>query len=300
MKQIPKAILLIIIALTLYLPACNNGKNAKNTNPDSTKQINFNDPTLIKFNGRLFSVPSPLQIAVLVKDLKIPYNNELLNSSKKYQDYTTSFKQAVNLGVYGADLGYLNIYEQLPDAAAYFAVVKTISKDLGILNTFNEETIKRIENNNNNRDSLIYILADIYREADTYLLNNDRNETGILIIAGGWVESMHIITSLLKTDRDQKIIDRIGEQKNPLNNLIELLRPYYGKISDEYDKFVEDLADLATIFDGVVIEYVYKEPTVDATNKTTVINSHSKTIITEQQIVQITEGIKKIRTKLIE
>jgi hypothetical protein len=298
LKTILPYSLAFLVLAGLILVSCNEETN----DDDASNKIDstlLKDPTIVKINDRLFSIPSPFQVAMLVKDLKVPFNKDLLNPVQNQSSYSTTFQQALNLGVYGADLSYLNIYEQLPDAAGYFAVIKVLSKELGILSTLDEKTLKRIEDNNSNKDSLMYILSTIYRDADAYLFNNNRNEVGLLVLAGGWVESLYIMTQTLKQENKQDIIDRIGDQKHPLNNLIELNRPYYGKLSDEFDAFLEELVDLATVFDGVVVEYTYEKPTVDKENKLTIVNSKSKTIINEYQLQKITEMIEKIRKRIV-
>lgn len=297
-RDIVPLIMVLFFFCGIFMSSCNeDGEQEVTDKIDSTM---YNDPTIVKINDRLFSIPSPFQMAMLVKDNNVPYNKELLNSVQKQSGYSTTFKQALNVGVYGADLSYLNIYEQLPDAAGYFAAIKILSKELGVLSTFDEKTVKRIEDNNNNKDSLLYIISTIYRNADAYLFNNNRNEVGLLILAGGWIESLYIMTQTLKQDKNSEIINRIGEQKHPLNNLIELHRPYYGKISDEFDAFLEELVDLATIFDGVVIEYTYEKPTIDVKNKLTIVNSVSKTVINDFQLQKITEMAEKIRNQIVE
>lgn len=73
---------------------------------------------------------------------------------------------------------------------------------------------------------------------------NDRNEVGALILAGGWIESLYILTQALRElTKQQEIINRIGEQKHPLDNLVEVLSPYYYK-SAEFSEFVDMLIDL--------------------------------------------------------
>ncbi|MEN8121802.1 MAG: hypothetical protein ABFS35_15735 [Bacteroidota bacterium] len=291
-------ILIFIFISSLTFSNCNNGEENDSQN-DTIDSAELQSPTLVKINDRLFSVPSPFQVALLVKDNNVPFDKNLLNPVKNQVNYSTNYKQALNMGIYGADLSYLNIYEQLPDAASYFAVLKVLSKELGISSTFDEKIMKRIEDNSNNKDSLLYILSTIYRDADSYLFNNDRNEIGLLILAGGWIESLFIMTKTIHVQNNQEILSRIGEQKHPLDNLIELMRPYYGNISDEFDVFLEDLVELASIFDGVVIEYTYTKPVVDELKKLTTITSSSKTIINEYQIQKITEIVDSIRTKIV-
>ncbi len=290
--------LFILFIVSQLLCSCSGNNEEETSNKiDSTLLKN---PSIVKINNRLFSIPSPYQVAILVKDNKLPFNKDLLNPVQNQSNYSTTFKQALNLGIYGADLSYLNIYEQLPDAAGYFAVVKVLSKELGIMSTLDENTLKRIEDNSNNRDSLMLILSSLYRDADVYLFKNNRNEVGLLILAGGWVESLYVMTQTLSKNNNQEIINRIGDQKYPLDNLIELNRPYYGKISDEFDALLEQLVDLAAIFDGVSIEYTYEAPIVDEAKKLTIVNSKSKTIINEYQIQKITELTAKIRKSIIE
>ncbi len=290
--------LFLVFLASFTLSNCNDdsGEDIQNDTIDS---IDLRNPTLVKINDRLFSVPSPFQVALLFKDNNIPFDITLLNPVQNQANYSTNYKQALNLGIYGADLSYLNIYEQLPDAASYFAVVKVLSRELGISSTLDEKLMKRIEANNNNKDSLLYILSTIYRDADTYLFNNDRNEIGLLILAGGWIESLYIMTKALSVKNNEVILSRVGEQKHPLDNLIELMRPYYGKVSDEFDVLLEDLVELAAVFDGVVIEYTYSKPIVDEAKKLTTITSNSKTIINEYQIQKITETVDSIRTNII-
>ena len=291
---------LLFIAILGIFMSCNGENPAKTELDDSLEEAqNPNAGKLVQFNGRLFSIPSPVQISALIKGANLKYNPAFMNEISKQSTYTTAFKQALNLGVYGTDLGYLSMYDQLSDAAGYFAVVKVLSKELNIMNSFSENTLKIIEKNKENKDSLITIMSSVFRDADSYLMDGARNDIAILILAGGWVESAYMLTSALKEKKDQKIIERIGEQKHPLDNLIELMRPYYNKQSDEYDKLLEKLVDLATIFDGVEIEYTYEKSEIKPKERLTIINSSSKTTITEYQLKSITSLLASIRADIV-
>jgi len=289
----------ILIALTLN-NCSGTDTNTANPQDDSLETIDPNSPAVIRLNNRLFSIPSPFQVAMLVKDIKAPYNKDLLNPTTNASNYTTTFKQALNLGVYGANLGYLNIYEQLPDAGMYFAVVKVLANDLGISSSFDKNILQRIESNQSNKDSLIFLFSYIYRDADAFLMNNDRNDVSILVLTGGWIESLYFLAKTAVQTNNKNVIDRIGEQKHPLDNLIELLRPYYGNRSDEFDKIIEDLVELATIFDGIIIEYTYENKIVQPDKNLTTIKSTSNTIISEYQLKSIAESITAIRKRLVE
>ena len=297
------------MATGILLSACaGNAGGGKQADADTARtnpkgQLDPNKAAIVKINNRLFSVPSPLQLAGFLKELNLPFKKELLSDASARQNYTTSFKQALNTGVYGADLGYINAYDQLPEAAAYFSAVRFLSAELGILNSFNEETISRIEKNSGDKDSLLYIASLIYRESDYYLTNSDRNEIGALIIAGGWAESLYLMTnaSLSNGCNNRKLCELICEQKHPLNNLIELLRPYYGKLNNvNYDTFLENLSDLAGIFDEINVKYTFKDTKTDEDKRITVINSESYAALEDSQIAVIRTKITKLRNEIIQ
>jgi len=293
----------IILLLGTLISGCDGCKGEDaNAEPkiDSTENENANVGKIIKFNGRLFSLPSPFQIAELIKNTKATYNSDLINPSVNSSKYTSSDKQALNLGIYGADLGYINIYDQYADAARYFSVIRGLTNNLNIMNSFTEEVFSAIEKNSTNKDSLMKIIADSYRNADSYLIDNERNDVAVLVLAGGWVEGLFLMTQNYKEQNSNEILLRIGDQKHPLNNLIELLKPYYGHKSEDYDLLVEQLAEMAMIYDGVDIKYTYIEPKVYPNKKLTVINSTTETIINDYQLKAITEQVNKIRSQIVE
>lgn len=293
----------IVMIFSILATGCNGckGEDPDNQNNiDSVENVSENVGKIIKFNGRLFSIPSPFQIAELIKSTNATYNAELINPVNNSSKYTSSDKQALNLGVYGADLGYINIYEQYADAAKYFSVVKELSSSLNIMNSFTEKVFSDIEKNSTNRDSLIKIIARSYRNADSYLIDNERNDVAVLVLAGGWVESLFLMVQNYQEKPDNEILLRIGDQKHPLDNLIELLKPYYGHKSEDYDLLVEQLAEMAMIYDGVDIKYTYIEPKVQPDKKLTIIKSKTETIINEYQIKAITEQVSKIRKQIVD
>jgi len=291
--------IIIFFIISTLLISCGNGNNSDKDKNDKANKQNPENPTLVKFNGKVFSIPSPIQLAILSKKLNLPLEQNLLNDPNKYKIYNTNFKQALNIGVYGADLAYLNIYEQLSETSKYISVVKKMSNDLGIINSFSESTVKRLEQNNNDKDSLVYILSTVYRDVDSYLLDNNRTNISVLVIAGGWIESLYIMTQLLETSPNQEIINKIGEQKKILENLIELLRPFYNQDSENFDKLTEDLSAISTIFEEVKNEYTYNNVVTDEDKKLTIINSSTKSIITNTQLAEIILKIKNVRNWII-
>ncbi len=125
----------------------------------------------------------------------------------------TNFSKALNLGIYGADLGYVIVYDQTQDAIAYLKTTKQVSDDLGLVGVFNEDIINRFTKNIGNKDSLLVLTSDAFRMGDAYLKDNDRMDVSALILAGGWIESLYLATNISKAKPNEDITNRIAEQK---------------------------------------------------------------------------------------
>ena len=254
---------------------------------------------VFKYNNTLFSIPSPFQVTSIIKKNNIDFNKAHLSSPENVSNYTTEFKQSLNIGIYGTDMGYLNIYDQVPDIISYFTVIKKLSGELGLNSAFQVSLIDRIEKNIDNQDSLLFFLTNTYCEFDSYLKNSNRKDVGILIVTGGWIESLYLLSQITteSKNKSRSIINRMGEQKHPLDNLIELLSPYYYK-SKEFSWLIDALVDLAYEFDGIIFNYTYEESEVIPEQKLTIIKSNSNVIISEYHIRTITQKITSIRNTI--
>jgi hypothetical protein len=294
-----KLYFLFLVFLAFSTWSCKSGTNTNQT--DSVRQTYEPDTVsfLIKYEGSLFPLPSPYQVAQLIKSNNIPFNESIINSPENAKRYSTNFKKALNFGVYGTNLSYLNIYNQTPESITYLNVLKKLSEELGISPAFDAQFFGKIEQNISNRDSLLVMLSNSYRKADGFLKENDRNEVGALILAGGWIESLYLLTTIAKATSNRDVINRLGEQKHPLDNLIEVLSPLYYK-SDEYAELTDKLIDLAYEFDGIIYSYSYKEPKIDVANKTIYINSQSRVIMSEYHLDIISQKVEDIRSLIVE
>lgn len=277
------------------------GCDGESTTPEDDATLEQDaDPKqsqLMEIDGKVFSIPSPIQTASLIKNSGTNYNKAMLNIPSNVTKYSTNFKKALNLGVFGADLGYVTLYEQTQDAISFLTAIKSIGDDLGVSSAFDMELVQRFEKNIGNQDSILALVSDAYKSSDRYLKNSQQNDIGGLILAGGWIESLYFATNAAKMTSNKDIIKRIGEQKTTVNNLIKLLTPYYSK--SEFTGLVDSLIELDELFSKIEITYTYVKPTVDAKNKVTTINSTTDVSITPEQLTAITEKVNKIRAEII-
>jgi hypothetical protein len=297
-KDLFKTRVLLFLIISVLLFSCNGSKESDRNKP--IRQI-FKPDTLsflIKFEGSLFPLPSPYQVSHLVKQHNIPFHESIVNKTDNIKKYNTAFKKALNLGVYGTDLSYINIYERTPQSISYLSSIKRLSEELGLTPAFDSNFFMGIEKNISKKDSLLVLLSRTYRTADRFLRENDRTEVGSLILAGGWTESLYILSQLAQSTSNRELINRLGAQKHPLDNLIEVITPLYYK-SSEYSDLIDKFIDLAYEFDGIIYTYSYKEPKIDEENKIIYINSQSRVIISEYHLDIISQKIEAIRNMII-
>ncbi len=246
-------------------------------------------------------VPSPLEISVLLKQSGTMYNKNMLNTPEQVSLYNNSYKQAINLGIYGADMGYTNIYEQNQDALHYLNAIKTLANNLRIGQFFQFETIKKLATNSKNLDSLLLITTKNFNDINNFLQEQKRSNLSILLLTGGWLEALHITCQVLANDMENtELKEKVGEQKIILQNIM-LLLSYYEASDPNIAKLSEELNKLQELYNEVEIVHTYEESTFEEVNGRLVIknNSKSEIQITPEQIQEITALTKSIRNNII-
>lgn len=287
-----------ILSLSLLFITSCGGSNEGDKEKIDEEVLDPNTSLNTNFDGKIFSIPSPVQTALLIKQANLPFNQDLLNSIENASDYSTEYKQALNLGIYGTDLGYSSLYEQKNISLKYLSVVEKLTSELGLEGAFDQTFMSRFENNSTNQDSMMVIVADAFRKADNFLKNSNRKPTSSLILTGGWIESLYFACELNKQKPNQKIIERIGEQQQTLNTIIEILTEYNKSGSN--DDLISDLKDLKFYFDKVSIDYEFVEPKTDEKTKTTTLQHNISVKINTDILNQITMKVSSIRENIIQ
>jgi hypothetical protein len=293
--------LVLIIAL---LTACGSGKKTdEKAFLESLDSAKSEGPTISEavIGDILQQIPSPLEISVLLKESGKKYNISYLNSPDNLSKYNSNYKKALNLGIYGTDLGYTNIYEQNQDGVKYMATIKGLADGLNIGQFFDIETIGRLATNSKNLDSLLLITTQNFNNINHYLQTQSRSNLSVLLLTGGWLEAMHITCNVAGSDPDNKELqEKIGEQKVILENII-LLLSFYKDSDQNMASLLTDMEGLKKAFDKVNITYTYKESTFEVKDGVMVIKDNSTTTIDikPENITEIRTISSAIRNKII-
>ncbi len=235
----------------------------------------------------------------MLQALQVPYFADYLAPVEAADGLSTSFEQALRLGIYGADLGYLNIYEKTGTSIENLTTISKLANGIRVGQFFDFEILKRLAINKNNLDSLLFMSVDSYNKMDTYLRENNRGYLSALMITGVWIEAQYLLCKVVKDYPYEEIKNRIGEQKIVLNDLILLLNPY-KESSEEYANLYADFDRIKKAYRHVDISYTPGDPeTIEKDGRLVVIqNEESIVTMSEEQLSAIIVIIEEIRDKL--
>jgi hypothetical protein len=246
------------------------------------------------------NISSPVEIGNLLQTLKVPFSQNYLAVSIDANKQSTSFNKAIQLGILGADLGYLNMYEKTSSSVDVLTSIKKLAEEIKVGQFFDFDTIKRLSKNRSNLDSLLFLSIDSYNKIDDYLRNNDRGQLSALIIIGMWLESQYIATQVVNQYPDRILSDRIAEQKIILNDLLLLINPYC-KLDPEFTGLCKDIQDIKSKYRDIKITYTQGNPVSIEKDGGLIIKQTETSVVTmtKEQLNSIVEITMNIRNKLI-
>jgi hypothetical protein len=297
----PKIVTHLFILLALAAGACKSGEKGTDANleiPDSVlnEGIEISEDVM---QDIVQNISSPVEMAAMIKDMGVPYSNKYISTTARVGNLTTSYQQAINLGIFAADLGYLNMYNKTTAVIDYLTSIKTLSDAIKVGQFFDFTTLKRLATNSKNLDSLMYISVHSFNEMDRYLHANNRTNLSALMVTGVWIEGLYLGTQVYKVSPNQQLAERIGEQKLTLDQLMLILENY--KQDKQYAKLLADLQTIKDLFKDVNIRIEKGEPEMIEENGMLTIVQHDKSIIeiTPEQLNSIISATEQIRNRLI-
>lgn len=300
-----KRLIYILLPLLIFA-AC---RSDKQKDVDFSKE--FEVPDSVIYDGELEiseqamedivqNISSPVEIAALIKAVGVPFSKDYLATTDFVDDYNTSFEKAIGLGIFGADLGYQNMYNKTGGVIDYISAIRTLADGIRVGQFFDFSTLKRLATNNQNLDSLMYISVQNFNQMDRYLRENNRSNLSSLIVAGVWIESMYLLGEVIKEAPNAELSEKIGEQKLILGNLMILLKNY--ERDPTFKKLIDELAEIQEIYKDVTITVEKGEPeAIEQDGMLMIIQNDKQYIeISNETLFKIIDKTVEVRNKIIQ
>ncbi len=253
-----------------------------------------------------YSLPSPLETAMLIKSAGAEYDEELLNSLDNVTKYTTNKALALNLGIYTTDLSFASLFDQTQTSINYMTAARKMAEGLDINDAIDNETMNRLENNLQNRDIVMDIISETFLNSSSYLKENERQDVAAIVLVGGWIEGLYLATKLIgdKSIEGNKLVDRILEQKLSFNIVQRMLddnkENTAGESNEDILELISELQDLKKAFDKVTVETTETESVNTNEANVTTIKSQTKVSVTLEDFRQIQLVVENLRTSFIQ
>jgi outer membrane murein-binding lipoprotein Lpp len=294
----------VLVSVTLIV-GCNSGKDKTNESDDVVTLDSLEiDEKLIQdvkaVKEIFYSLPSPLETAMILKQAGAKYNEELLNSTDNISRYVTNKSMALNLGIYTTDLSYASLFDQTQATINYMNASKKMAEGLGILGAVDENIIERLEANINNRDVIMDIISETIMNSSSFFEENDRQALSTIVLVGGWIEGLYIATNLVGADanfNNNELISRIIDQKLTLATVLSLLDE--NSDNEDVQNVKTNIIELKTVFDKIEVTTSKIEPVTDEETNVTTLKSETNISMSPATYNELKDKVKVIRSNYI-
>jgi hypothetical protein len=300
--KISNSVLALAVFMTLILANCRSGGKETKKEADSVRVPEANAAVYedIKQAEKIFyTLPSPLESAMLIKSAGALFNDNLLNPIENTKNYNTNKSMALNLGIYTCDLSFASLYDQTQLIIDYMNAAKKMADGLGILDAIDQEDIDKLEENIHNTDVIMDIVSQTYLNSNSYLEDNGQPAIAAIVLTGGWLEGLYISTQLvdMKDFNGNKLVGRIIDQKLSVDILIDLLETSKGHPA--IDELITQVQKVKVIFDKITLKTSPVRPEYDQTANVTVLKSEVQADLTPEVFKELSAAVAEIRSNLI-
>lgn len=293
----PKIKMVAAVMALFILQSCveSSEKEDQTDNEISEVEQEADQSSVVNVSGNLFSIPSPIETALLIESSGADFDASLPNAPQNLSNYISETDKGLIMGVYGADLAYTSIFEKNQEALSYLGAVEKLATDLDLNNAVDQSIVKRFSQNMGNRDSMLVLSSSFFRSTDLYLKENKRDDIATLVLIGGWVEGMYLAYN--SVEGNEAVRQRIAEQKKSLENIVELI----GELSDKVQigPLEEKLLELHKTFEGVESTYEFQRPETDPDKKLTTLKSTTTFKMSEEQLNEVGNQLEVIRNHIV-
>jgi len=259
-KKILRSGMLAILSLALVfaLTDCKKSqKKGEDKTSEKSEKISKEDVKK-QVEEVVYPIPTTYNITKKLNEIGAGFIIGISNDVENVDKYVAEDKQAMNLGVYSADLSYTSAYGMKQYTKDYMNVTKTLIQELGITGAFSVDFYNKVEKNLDNKEKLIDLISDSFYDTYEYMNKKDKDELSLLVVSGSWIEAMYITTHISETTyHNKEIVKLIENQEKTLNDLLEAIKPY--KEHESINKIIKGLKPIKNTYKNLDEEGFTKE-----------------------------------------
>ena len=253
MKMLKSIIGLFIVLLFGF--SCSNNNSSKKS-ADALDDIVIDDIETVVDD---VTIPTSYNIIELLNKSGAGYVFDITNPSQNIDNYISYRQKAINLGVYASDLTYTTTYQKKDETAKYLDNFVQLVGDLEI-STLNQAFFESLQNNLDNRDSLLIIVKKAQDDTYKFLKETGNTELALYSLTGSFVEGLYLVGATIKfADEKQNLYKLLLKNKKTLNDIIKLmdskkddegfadLYKSLNKINDLFIKLEKNNNDIKTL-----------------------------------------------------
>ncbi len=270
------AIALFIGVLVISLVNCSGAKKDSNTKEETSGEALLDKKEVEKkVREIVYPLPTAFEVTEMINKIEASYIIGLSNQVDNVDKYFTDKEQAINLGIYSADLSYASTYNMQQEVMSYMEASENLIVELGITGAFSQDFVSDVEANIDNKEKLTDLITNSFYDTYEYLVKNNKEDLSLLVLAGTWIEAMYISCNISETVyHNPDLVNVILHQKSSLDKLIELLSSHNAH--ETIQSILTDLQPIKNVYDQI-----------------------DETGITESQLNQIINQTTELRNKLI-
>ncbi|MFP3860156.1 MAG: hypothetical protein ACLFUW_04980 [Bacteroidales bacterium] len=197
----------------------------------------------------VYPIPTSIEITEKLNKTGASFIIGISNDAENVDQYVTEDKQALNLGVYSADLSYTSTYNMKQYTMNYMDANRKLVRELGITGAFTSDFHDQVKENFDNKDKLVELISNSFYDTYEHMHDKGKEELAMMVVAGSWIEAMYITTHISEnTYHNKEIVKLIADQEKTLNKLLEVLEPF--KENGAINKIIDDLDPIKEIYDN--------------------------------------------------
>jgi len=292
----------VVILFAGILSSCNSG--GKKAPADDVTITGPKDDAAIyedikKAEKIFYTLPSPLESAMLIKSAGAGFNEKFLNPVENTRNYITNKSMALNLGIYTCDLSFASLYDQTQLLINYMNAAKKMADGLGILKAIEQSDIDKLEENIHNTEVIMEVVSQTFLNSNSYLEDNGQPAIAAIVLAGGWMEGLFISTQLVDMNdfNGNKLVGRIIDQKLSIDILLSLLERSKGHPAVE--ELMVQIRKVKVIFDKITLTTSPVRPEYDQNANVTVLKSEVKSDMTPAVFKELATAVAEIRSTFV-